>query len=236
MANGPNGIYYDLTDLDDTFLIQSVDPNVLASLPGGIRALGGNDEVIGRPVPDFAFGNLGNDILYGFGGNDTLWGGRDSDTLVGLDGDDNLNGNKGSDLVVGGAGNDLVRGGQDNDVLSGEAGNDTLIGDFGQDTMTGGADRDLFVLRRDTAVAPDASGSIQTDLIRDFVPGEDVIGLTGGLTEAQLSLIPLTLTVGETPTPSTAISFLEADGPRSLGVVLGRTPEELAGSFAPTAF
>lgn len=243
MANGPNGIYYDLTDGDDVgIFVDNLDTAAIAQLPGGIRALAGNDQVIGGGANDFVFGNQGNDSLFGFSGNDTLWGGRDNDVLIGdglpstPSGDDNLNGNLGDDVISGGGGNDLVRGGQGNDALNGNDGIDTIIGDFGQDTLSGGADADLFVLRRDTASTPDASGNLAVDVILDFGNGADIIGLTGGLTEADLQLLEISINTSNGVVASTAINFVENGQIKGLGVVLGKTPGELTGRFGPTAF
>jgi serralysin len=96
----------------------------------------------------------------GFGGNDTLFG---------YGGNDNLNGNVGNDLINGGKGNDILLGGK---------GDDTLIGGTGNDVLTGGSGKDVFVF---------ASGGNAT--ITDFRQGEDVIGLSGGLTFDQLNII-----------------------------------------------
>ncbi|MCT7984682.1 calcium-binding protein [Laspinema sp. A4] len=159
----------------------------LAERPGGVRALAGNDTVIGATSNELVNGNLGNDLLFGRGGNDILRGGQDNDGVYGEEGDDILNGNRGNDLVSGSQGNDLVRGGQDNDLLIGGEGNDTLIGDFGVDRMVGGSGTDLFVLRIDAA----STNPEEADIILDF--NNDQIGLTGGVTTNDLIFQPLTL-------------------------------------------
>ena len=229
VQNGPEDIFFNLTDGDDTALLSDTgryDPTLLASLSGGIRALAGNDQVIGSSRNDLVYGNAGDDILRGFAGDDTLWGGVGSDYIVGDGqvnagpGNDNLNGNRGNDLVTGGPGNDLVRGGQDQDSLTGDEGDDTLIGDFGQDTLLGGAGSDLFVLRRDTAVAPDANGSLAVDLILDFNPTEDVIGLTGGLPSEALQFVPVSFGT----TTATAINFVDNDGVLKLSLIHSSEP------------
>ncbi|MBO0349479.1 calcium-binding protein [Phormidium pseudopriestleyi FRX01] len=158
----------------------------LAESPGGVRALAGDDTVIGSVSNELINGNLGKDILFGRAGNDTLRGGQDNDAVYGEEGDDILNGNRGDDLVVGGRGNELMRGGQDNDLLIGGEGNDTLIGDFGLDRMVGGSGTDLFVLRTDAA----STNPEQTDIILDF--NNDRIGLTGDVTLNDLVFEPLT--------------------------------------------
>lgn len=88
-------------------------------------------------------------------------------------GDDEINGTDGDDLLNGGPGNDTVDGG---------SGNDTLRGDAGTDLLIGGAGSDMFVLRRGTA----ASTVSQADVVQDFEMGVDAIGLTGGLTPANI--------------------------------------------------
>jgi len=111
--------------------------------------------------------------------------------LFGDNGDDTLNGNLGEDLVFGGTGDDLVRGGKGTDLVSGEEGNDTLIGDFGLDVLVGGTGRDLFVLRPDTVIT-DPNG---VDIIIDFNPLSDRIGVTGGYSEANLILSQQTISL-----------------------------------------
>jgi Ca2+-binding RTX toxin-like protein len=241
MPIGPNPPFYDLDDTNNAFFVRNVSADVLATTPAGIRALAGDDQVIGDANADIMYGNLGNDSLYGFGGNDTLYGGQGDDVLVGdglsSSGNDVLSGNKGNDLILGGVGNDILRGGQDSDLLNGEEGNDTLSGDLGQDTLIGGAGDDLLVLRRDTAAVADATGAIAADFLVDFGNGNDRIGLTGGLQESQLQLLPITLTdSGGGATPSTAITFSENGVLKTLGLVLGKTPTELSGKFVNVDF
>jgi serralysin len=150
-------------------------PGQLDEFPGGLRALAGDDTVIGSRSDELINGNAGNDVLFGRGGDDTLRGGQGNDALYGEEGDDILNGNLGDDLVVGGRGNDFLRGGQDNDLLIGGEGNDTLIGDFGQNRLVGGTGTNLFILRPETSSAtPD-----EADMILDF--NNDRIGLANGL-------------------------------------------------------
>lgn len=95
-------------------------------------------------------------------------GGTGRDTLTGSVGRDTLSGGNAEDILNGGAGGDTLRG---------DNGNDTLIGGTGSDTVTGGNGNDVFVL---------AVGA-GTDTITDFKTGTDFIGLSGGLSFAQLS-------------------------------------------------
>jgi Ca2+-binding RTX toxin-like protein len=188
--------FKDLTNDDDD---ERLSPNELADFPGGLRALDGNDTIVGSSSAEAINGNLGFDSLLGGRGDDTLRGGRDSDRIFGEDGDDILNGNIGQDLVLGGDGDDLVRGGQDEDLLVGGNGRDTLIGDFGTDDLIGSDGDDLFVLRTETAALTDSFA----DWIIDFNPADDTIGLTGGLSENDLTFETITFTL------DTEINFLE---------------------------
>lgn len=97
--------------------------------------------------------------------------------LSGGNGIDTLNGEAGKDILSGGNGNDILNGGAGGDTLKGDNGNDTLIGGTGNDIVTGGNGNDVFVL---------AAGA-GTDTFTDFKIGTDVIGLSGGLSFAQLS-------------------------------------------------
>jgi hypothetical protein len=99
-------------------------------------------------------GTNGDDVLTGDNGDNTLSGDGGNDTLTGGDGDD---------LLFGGDGDDLLNGGNGDDILYGGAGHDVLVGDCGSD---------IFKI--------DASGG--TDVIRDFNYGQDLIGLSDGIT------------------------------------------------------
>lgn len=180
MGPTPEG-FYDLSVNNDAFTLES---GMLAGSPLGLRALDGNDIITGSSDSEIVFGNQGDDVIAGLGGNDTIQGGKDRDVIFGDEGDDVLNGNIGQDSVLGGVGNDLIRGGKDADILNGQSGNDTLIGDFGADMLVGGTGSDLFVLRTDTVLTDSESA----DFILDFDKFSDRIGLTGGLTEANLIL------------------------------------------------
>lgn len=183
MPATPDG-FYDLTAQDNSL---TLTPGLLVASPNGLRALEGNDNVIGSSDAEIINGNQGNDTVQGGGNNDTLQGGKDRDYLDGQEGNDVIYGELNEDSLVGGVGNDLIRGGKDADILDGQGGADTLIGDYGADMLTGGGESDLFVLRMDTVMNDPNSA----DFILDFNSSEsDRIGLTGGLTEASLVLRP----------------------------------------------
>ncbi|MGL5135275.1 MAG: calcium-binding protein, partial [Planktothrix sp.] len=107
------------------------------------------------------------------------YGGQNNDVLDGRIGDDLLFGNLDSDDLTGDEGNDTLFGGQGTDILRGNDGDDWLYGDKDNDTLIGGSGRDRFILANN-------SGS---DTINDFIQNEDIIGLTGGLDFAQLTLV-----------------------------------------------
>jgi serralysin len=191
MALSPEG-FYSLTSGNDNF---QVNPGLLVGLPIGLVALDGNDTIKGSSDPEIMNGNQGKDFVYGGGGADTLYGGKDVDGVFGDEGNDNVNGNLGDDFVLGGTGDDIVRGGKGSDMLYGDSfpdgtgkvgpgGNDILIGDFGLDFLIGGGGSDIFVLRTDTVLQDPNSA----DLILDFDQFGDRIGLTGGITEANILL------------------------------------------------
>jgi mannose-6-phosphate isomerase-like protein (cupin superfamily) len=98
--------------------------------------------------------------------------------------DDAINGFRGNDTLNGGDGNDNINGGFNQDLVSGGNGNDVLIGDRGIDTLAGGVGSDTFVVAR----APGGSGSTESDIIADFNPAEDAIGLGSGMTFDQLDV------------------------------------------------
>ncbi|WP_199247154.1 tandem-95 repeat protein [[Phormidium] sp. ETS-05] len=157
----------------------------------------GNDTIYGGKDNDVARGEEGNDLLFGDKGNDTISGGNGDDTLyggtgsdigigdsgeqdklLGGAGNDFINGNEGKDTICGGDGNDTIYGGKDDDLINGHTGDDFILGDLGNDTITGGDGRDTFVLRA-------GAGS---DIIIDFTDGVDFLGLSGGLSFADLSI------------------------------------------------
>jgi len=114
-------------------------------------------------------GDDGNNIASGLGGDDII---------IGNGGNDTLSGNGGMDNISGSAGNDLLYGGKADDVLNGGEGDDTLIGGLGADLIISGAGRDVLVLG--IGAGPDT--------ILDFQQGQDLIGLSKGLTFNQVKV------------------------------------------------
>lgn len=180
---GLNGIFLDLGVSGESFQLTA---GIATIQRGGVRALDGDDRLMGSSDRDVANGNQGADILEGAEGDDYLRGGRDSDTLIGGLGDDLLNGNKGEDFADGGEGNDFLRGGQGNDTLIGGAGNDILVGDKGLDSLVGGSGADTFLLRVDAAIGQ--ADPNRADRIADFNPSEgDRLGIVGNIDFTELS-------------------------------------------------
>ena len=97
--------------------------------------------------------------------------------IVGGNGRDTLNGTDGFDSIKGANGKDKLSGLEGNDTLNGGNGKDILDGGLGNDVLTGGNGKDIFVL---------ATGE-GADTITDFNDGKDLIGLSDGLTFAELS-------------------------------------------------
>ena len=174
-------------------------------------------QVLGTPENDNLVGIDAADSIAGFAGDDTLAGLGGDDIIYGNKGNDIITGNSGNDNIFGGRGNDLILGGADNDRLKGNEGDDTLSGDLGRDILIGGPGSDTFVLPKNAAV----TGDFLPDAILDFQLGADKIGLTEGLTQANLLL---NFEEGNT--------FIKIAGStQTLGVVVGVTPSQLSGSF-----
>ncbi len=138
----------------------------------------GNDTLSGGDGNDLMFGNAGNDSLSGGDGNDTLYGGQGEDLLFGDDGNDQLFGDLGNDSLYGNQGNDSLSGGDGNDTLIGGEDNDTLLGQAGEDVLSGGGGSDTFVLAAQSGA----------DVIVDFADGQDLLGLTLGLSFDDLTI------------------------------------------------
>jgi len=143
-----------------------------------------NETITALDGDDTVAGGLGDDVIFGGSGDDILRGDINSrDSQGGVGGDDILYGGAGSDRLGGKGGNDMLYGGEDDDMLWGDDGDDVLYGGLGNDRLTGddfsgGQGADIFVL---------AAGE-GTDTITDFMAGEDLIGLAGGLSFGQLTV------------------------------------------------
>ncbi len=217
-----DGKFYLLDNQPNNF---SITPNFLSSYSGGVKALGGNDTVIGSNTPNIIYGNQGDDLLLGGSSNDALYGGKGNDSIdgglgnnliYGNSGHDTLIGNRGNNTLLGGKGNDILVGGLGNDSLIGDKGDDTLIGGVSQNTLTGGPGKDLFVLVGGSGVTTSTA-----NLITDFDKNSDKIGLTNGLSEADLTF----QSVGN----ATVIKVKQSGA--ILGQVTGVSSQDLSGHF-----
>lgn len=165
---------------------------------GGIDLSGGNDSYDGRlgSVSGDILGGTGNDRFVTGNSVETIDGGEGSDTLdftaatvaitVNLTlpaqnkgapvlgdtftGIENLTGGAYADRLVGNTDANTLIGNGRADTLGGDAGDDVLIGGAGKDRVYGGSGADHFVYyaKRDF-----------TDLIYDFVSGQDQIQVEG---------------------------------------------------------
>jgi mannose-6-phosphate isomerase-like protein (cupin superfamily) len=93
--------------------------------------------------------------------------------------DNNTSGfNNSNDVINGQGGNDYLEGLSGDDLIRGGTGDDTLAGGFGWDTLIGGSGSDVFLYTYRVGI----------DTIVDFTDSEDLIGLSGGLTFADLTI------------------------------------------------
>ncbi|HET7714099.1 MAG TPA: hypothetical protein VFK86_00575 [Bauldia sp.] len=93
--------------------------------------------------------------------------------IVGSNLDDFIEGNDANDILRGRAGNDRLFGNDGDDNLKAGTGNDTLMGWHGFDKLKGGAGLDVFGFFINPMDLP-----VGYDKLKDFVPGEDLIGLS----------------------------------------------------------
>ncbi|MBE9095001.1 calcium-binding protein [Tychonema sp. LEGE 07203] len=135
-----------------------------ASFFGNITAI---QNALAPSQPNYLLGDDANNTAFGFAGDDIIIGNGGNDTLAG---------SRNNDIISGGTGNDQLFGGKGDDNLNGGEGDDTLVGGLGSDLLISGSGRDVLVL----------GAGAGTDLLIDFQNGEDLIGLTKGLTFNQL--------------------------------------------------
>jgi Ca2+-binding RTX toxin-like protein len=148
-----------------------------------------SDTLVGDSNSNIIRGNLGNDLINGEGGFDWAdyalsFGGVTVDLSAGTatgDGTDSL---VSIENVIGSIFSDIIIGDGGSNILSGGDGNDVMYGGAGTDELTGGAGVDTFVVSN-------GSGSLTlgfADVFIDYQDGFDWIGLTGGITTANISV------------------------------------------------
>ncbi|HEY9646574.1 MAG TPA: hypothetical protein V6C88_09405 [Chroococcidiopsis sp.] len=142
------------------YAYRDAQANDVKNLTGPLQNGTGNGGGNGSNGSNGGGGNGGNPPSSGTPGNDMLTGNGGSDTLLGLGGNDMLTGSGGNDILKGGAGNDTIRGGVGNDLIWGGLGRDIIALEYGPGR----------------------------DVIRDFNPNGDKLGLTPGLSYGQLEI------------------------------------------------
>lgn len=123
-------------------------------------------------------GTINDDNISGTGGFDAILGGDGKDTITGLDGNDTMDGGKDNDILNGGLGSDVLTGGKGNDTFVLGTGN-------GPDTITDFSD-------------PSGLSGLLGGLPLLGGNGDDLIGLSGGLTFSDLSFAGNSILVDST--------------------------------------
>jgi Ca2+-binding RTX toxin-like protein len=170
------------------------------------------ETIVGSNRDDLISAGLNDDTVRSGAGDDTIWGGSGNDVVYGGKGDDQIEGSRGNDHILGGVGQDTIHGGESNDLVDGGAGRDDLTGGDGEDQFAFGNFERGF------------------DLINDFVPGTDKLGIDhpdiSGLESVRIVQYSFE---GE---HSTLIRFLDDEGEvdRSMGgiVLRGVSPANLS--------
>lgn len=103
-------------------------------------------------------------------------------------------------VVQGSAANDTLLGNQGNDLLEGFKGKDILVGGLGQDILTGGRGKDIFVLEDNKS----------RDIITDFTIGQDLIGLSGGMSFGSLTFSGSDILLQANASPLATLSGVDA--------------------------
>jgi Ca2+-binding RTX toxin-like protein len=166
--------------------------NLLLFGSGGMTYTGhgGAATVIGGGGPLLASLGAGGGVAYGSpnGGNALSTSSSTASVLVGGGSGDVLTATgSGSDILVAGAGAETINGsaatgslvifgGPGADVLTGGGGNDLFLIEPGNETLSGGGGSNTYVFI-------DFGTTARTDLITDFNPAKDAIGLFGYGTE-----------------------------------------------------
>jgi Ca2+-binding RTX toxin-like protein len=167
-----------------------------------IRGGAGSDTVHGDGGDDRLNGGRGVDEMHGGSGNDIYLVDNADDQVVenagegtdrvaatisytladeveelALKGNSDIDGtgNGGANRLIGNDGDNTLAGMAGHDFLNGGNGDDVLIGGDGRDIMIGGAGNDRYVF----GAVSDSPAGLGRDVIRDFVPGNDIIDISG---------------------------------------------------------
>jgi Ca2+-binding RTX toxin-like protein len=178
----------------DSYTLAGHVENLILTGSSAIHGLGNglNNVLTGNGANNTLHGDAGNDTLNGGAGADTLIGGMGNDTYI-TDGGDTITetGSAGTDTVqssvtttlganlenlilsgstaINGAGN------TSNNTITGNTAANSLSGGMGTDTLIGGTGRDTLIFNNVMESGPTA---IASDVIADFVKGQDKINLS----------------------------------------------------------
>jgi Ca2+-binding RTX toxin-like protein len=212
--------FFDADDADNLIQIKAADATQL----GGLRAWGGNDQILGNNDSNIVNANAGNDEIVGVGGDDLLRGAQGNDRIAGGEGNDLLLGNKGDDELFGGEGDDVLKGGRGADILIGNGGNDMLIAGGGEegDFLMGSAGADQFILGAETL----AKYAAEANRIVDFNPSEgDLIKIA--YFEGTLAVPQITFATVDDVNLDTIQDTAILRGEEFVGVILGKASTPL---------
>lgn len=173
--------FFDLTPNSDYFRLT---PGLLNPFTRGLRALEGNDIVIGSVSPELLDRGGGQNFLLGGSGNDALLGGNF---------DDFISGNFGNNTLVGGQGTDSLHSSQGSDILTGSDGQDSSVSNLGGNTLIGGSGNDSFVPqteRKAAAVGITDLGTLKNSIsLNGFVDENDIQDIYTFTTDTPSSII-----------------------------------------------
>lgn len=208
----------DLDQDPDWTISESADGFVVVGHPSGTITINGlafsEDLRFDNLLPAIEIANVvaGSDV------GERLRGGKDDDFINALAGDDRLIGRRGDDVMLGGEGEDTLIGGHDNDLLDGGSDDDRLRGGDGEDTLVGGSGNDH--LRGgdgvDRFVFDPSNADEGDDVVKDFVPGEDLLALSAADIAKATPEIFSNLASGDTSDIADPVALLTAlDGSTS---------------------
>jgi hypothetical protein len=124
------------------------------------------------------FGGDGDDTIYGSAGDDIIEAGEGNNLIYASEGNNTITAGSGNDEIYAGAGDDIINAGGGDDLVYASEGDNIIYGGIGDNTVYSGSGSDLFAL---------TTGEGSTTVI-NFGVGQDLLGLTDGLTFEQLSI------------------------------------------------
>ena len=136
----------------------------------------GNDTINAGSGNNTINAGSGNNTINVSSGNDIINAGSGNNTINAGDGNNQIFAAGGNNKITTGSGNDLIKTGGGDDIINAGEGKNKIFAGSGNNTIYSGSGSDVFVL--------ELSGG--TDTIFNFNVGQDLIGLSGGLTFDQL--------------------------------------------------